>query len=245
MTILEKRQAIITFLKTYVQEKPTVIGLSGGIDSAVVAFLAVTALGKDNVHGYILPSSTNANEDATLATEVATSLGVSYETVSIEPILDAFKTSLEGLTTQHAIGNLKARIRMSILYTKANSIDGMVLGTGNKTECMIGYYTKYGDGGVDLLPIADLYKHEVRALAKELGVPQDIIEKKPTAGLWKGQYDEDEIGMSYDTLDGILETIETNGNTTAFDASNVKRVQQMIEISEHKRHMPPIAKLSS
>jgi len=245
MTILEKRQAIITFLKTYVQEKPTVIGLSGGIDSAVVAFLAVTALGKDNVHGYILPSSTNADEDARFGIEVATELGFSYETISIEPILTAYKMALLNMTTHHAIGNLKARIRMSILYAEANSLGGIVLGTGNKTECMIGYYTKYGDGGVDLLPIADLYKHEVRAMAKELCVPQNIIDKKPTAGLWEGQYDEDEIGMNYDTLDAILEAIEMNGDLSHFDTDNVQRVQHMIEISEHKRHMPPIAKLSS
>ncbi|PIR75554.1 MAG: NAD(+) synthetase [Candidatus Magasanikbacteria bacterium CG_4_9_14_0_2_um_filter_42_11] len=243
MTILHKKEAILTFLRIQVKDKPVVIGLSGGIDSAVVAYLAVETLGKDNVHGFILPSSTNADEDATLATKVATSLGVSYETVSIEPILDAFKTSLHELTTDHAIGNLKARIRMSILYTKANSIGGIVLGTGNKTECMIGYYTKYGDGGVDLLPIADLYKHDVRALAKELGVPQDIIEKKPTAGLWEGQYDEDEIGMSYDTLDAILEAIETNGDMSSFESEKVTRVQHMIEISEHKRHMPPACSL--
>jgi len=240
MTIAEKKDVILSFLKKNVQGKPVVIGLSGGIDSAVIAYLAVEALGKDNVHGYILPSSTNADEDARLATEVATSLGVSYETVSIEPILNTFKTSLSDLTTDHAIGNLKARIRMSILYAKANSIGSIVLGTGNKTECMIGYYTKYGDGGVDILPIADLYKHEVRGLAKELGVPQDIIEKKPTAGLWEGQYDEDEIGMNYDRLDAILEAIETNKDLSEFDASNVTRVQHLIEISEHKRHMPPV-----
>ncbi len=132
---------------------------------------------------------------------------------------------------------------MSILYTKANNIGGLVLGTGNKTECMIGYYTKYGDGGVDILPIADLYKHDVRALAKELGVPQKIIDKKPTAGLWEGQYDEDEIGMSYDMLDGILEAIDTNGDLSLFESEKVERVQKMINISEHKRHMPPVARL--
>ncbi|HBB38450.1 MAG: NH(3)-dependent NAD(+) synthetase [Candidatus Magasanikbacteria bacterium GW2011_GWD2_43_18] len=241
MTILDKKAAIIDFLQTYVQDKQVVLGLSGGIDSATVAFLAVAALGADKIHGFILPSSTNAEEDARLATEVATSLGVSYETVSIEPLLDAFKQALPEVTTQHAIGNLKARIRMSILYTKANSIGGIVLGTGNKTECMIGYYTKYGDGGVDLLPIANLYKHEVRALAKELGVPQEIIEKKPTAGLWEGQYDEDEIGMSYDVLDSMLDAIETKHDLSAFESEKVARVQHMIKISEHKRHMPPVA----
>ncbi|EKD67022.1 MAG: hypothetical protein ACD_48C00631G0001 [uncultured bacterium] len=243
MTILEKQNTLISFLKHHVQDKQVVIGLSGGIDSTTVAFLAVEALGAEKVHGYILPSSTNADEDARFATEVATSLGISYETVSLEPILDAFKHALPELTTPHVIGNLKARIRMSILYTKANNIGGLVLGTGNKTECMIGYYTKYGDGGVDILPIADLYKHDVRALAKELGVPQKIIDKKPTAGLWEGQYDEDEIGMSYDMLDGILEAIDTNGDLSLFESEKVERVQKMINISEHKRHMPPVARL--
>lgn len=240
MTIEEKRAAIIAFIKSHVGEKEAVIGLSGGIDSATVAYLAVEALGKDRVHGYMLPSSTNADEDAEFGRLVASELGIEHETIDLNPLVESFKKHVSFVESDYTIGNLKARIRMNILYAKANSIGGLVLGTGNKTEAMIGYFTKYGDGGVDILPIGDLYKHDVRALAKALGVPQQIIDKKPTAGLWEGQYDEDEIGMSYEELDEILAQIETNADASHLNQSNVQKVQDMIASSEHKRQLPPV-----
>jgi NAD+ synthase len=243
MTLLEKKTTIVTFIKKYVGKKQAILGLSGGIDSTLVAYLAVEALGRDRVHGLILPSSTNAREDTELAILVAKSLGIVHETIDIDPIVNVFRSQTNFIKNDYTIGNLKARTRMNLLYAKANSIDGIVLGTGNKTEEMIGYFTKYGDGGVDILPIGDLYKHEVRKLATEIGIPKQIIDKKPTAGLWEGQYDEDEIGMNYDTLDQILEAIEKNEDLSVLNQEYVQKVKDMIASSEHKRHMPPVCKL--
>ncbi len=244
MTIAEKQTVIISFIQQHVGDKHAVLGISGGIDSAVVAYLAVEALGKERVHGYSLPSSTNADEDTTLGSLVATELDIAHEVIALDPIVKAFSSQADFIENDYTIGNLKARIRMSLLYAKANSISGLVLGTGNKTEETIGYFTKYGDGGVDILPIGDLYKHEVRALAAELGIPQSIIDKKPTAGLWEGQYDEDEIGMTYENLDAILEAIEKNEDLSSLNQDDVQKVQAMIASSEHKRHLPPVCTFS-
>jgi len=136
------------------------------------------------------------------------------------------------------IGNLKARIRMSFLYGKANKLNALVLGTGNKSEIMVGYFTKYGDGGVDLLPLGDLYKNEVRELAKNLGVPSEIINRPPSAGLWEGQTDEQELGISYEELDEILHAIENDQDLSGFDDDSVELVKKYTRDSEHKRKQP-------
>ena len=130
---------------------------------------------------------------------------------------------------------------MTLLYGKANAIDGLAIGTGNKSELQIGYFTKYGDGGVDLLPIGDLYKYQVYELAKELGVPESIISKAPSAGLFAGQTDEDELGLSYKELDAILEAIEKNSDLSKFDPGTVQHVQQLKAAAQHKLELPPIA----
>ena len=132
---------------------------------------------------------------------------------------------------------------MSILYAKANEINGLVLGTGNKSEIMTGYFTKYGDGGADILPIGDLYKTQVKALAKKLKIPQEIIDRAPTAGLWDGQTDEGEIGITYELLDQILYALEKKKSLSKFPASKVKLVKKMISNSSHKRQLPPICKI--
>lgn len=241
--MLKKEKTIISFLQSHLKDKDAVLGLSGGIDSSVVATLLAKAIPEHAIHGLILPSSSNHDEDALLAVSLAQKLGISYEKINIQPLVDTYKKHAPYIHSEYAIGNLKARIRMNLLYAKANELNGMVVGTGNKTELMIGYFTKYGDGGVDILPIGDLYKKDVYELAMHLDVPQTIIEKTPTAGLWSGQTDEEEIGMSYETLDAILMTLEKNESTASFDSALVEKVKKYIHNSEHKRQKLPVCQV--
>jgi len=242
MKIEQVKQQVITFLKQSVGPKPAILGLSGGIDSTLVAYLATEALGADKIHVLILPSSTNSKEDLDYANLVVKNLNLESSVLNLEPILKAYQQTTDKLfISAKSLGNLKARIRMSLLYGKANELDGIVLGTGNKTELSVGYFTKYGDGGVDLLPIGDLYKTEVRELAKHVGVPQEIIDRAPTAGLWEGQTDEGELGITYEKLDKILMAIEQKENLDNFDKDDVQQVKQRMKNAEHKLKMPQIA----
>ena len=239
------KQSIVAFIKTQAGDKPVVLGLSGGLDSSVVAYLAVGALGADKVYGLILPSSTNTSEDLELAKLIAQNLGLKTYDLRLDPILQSYIQTLPDNLNKQTIGNIKARIRMTLLYAKANELNGLVLGTGNKTEIMTGYFTKHGDGGADLLPIGDLYKTEERELAKYIGIPQEIISRPPTAGLWEGQTDEDELGITYEELDKILIAIQNNRNLDEFKVSDITLVKNLIKNSEHKRELIPIAHLSS
>ena len=278
-------EAITNWLKDRFSESRAsmfVLGLSGGIDSAVVCGLCARAAGPDRVVGVIMPSSSNP-DDAVSATRVADAFGVKSLTVDLTPVSDALLSALpdehasagiavaddadassvaisgdevlvvqddaavspvpvdqanQSTRQQLATANVRPRLRMTSLYYVANLVNGIVVGTGNKSEAMIGYYTKYGDGGVDLLPIIDLYKHEVRAVAREIGVPQSVIDRPPSAGLWQGQTDEDEIGLSYDQLDEALAAIES-GDTAGIDPSALERITAMHRVSEHKRQPIP------
>ena len=216
--------------------KGAVVGLSGGIDSAVTATLCKKSLGA-NVLGVIIPcgSDPHDEEDAILIT---TKLGIMTLTVELD---ETYQTLVAGLSdgTRLANANLKARLRMTILYFLANTLSYLVVGTGNKTELMVGYFTKYGDGGVDILPLGGLYKTQVWELARALNIPERIINKNPTAGLWPGQSDEDELGMSYVELDRTLQAINTRC-TDGISQENIRKVWQWIESSGHKRQRAPV-----
>ncbi len=222
-----------------------VFGLSGGIDSAVVAKLCQMA-SPQRVLGVLLPcySHPQDEEDARL---VASTFGIPVVRVDLGSTFDALTESLttavKGLPKhvdvldikqQMPEANVKPRLRMTALYFIANSLNYLVVGTGNRSELTLGYFTKYGDGGVDLLPIGALLKSEVRELARELGVPDRVIEKPPTAGLWVGQTDEEEMGFSYDTLESYLQ------NASAVQDPIVDRIDRLRKVSEHKRALPPV-----
>ncbi len=217
-----------------------VLGLSGGVDSAVVAFLCVRALGRESVLATIMPEKgVTAEEDVQDAIELARMLGIEYKVIEISDIVKKLIEKL-GKGSKIAEMNLKPRIRMMINYYYANSLNRLVAGTGNKSEISIGYFTKYGDGGVDFQPIGDLYKTEIFEFARFLGVPEKIVRKKPTAGLFVGQTDEGEIGMSYAELDEILRLIEKGLRR---DDEKFLRVLKLVKGSEHKRRLPPIPKV--
>lgn len=213
-----------------------VLGVSGGVDSALVAALTARAL-PGRCLGVLMPCHSQP-EDEELGRLVIRTFGLEPLRVDLSAAYDAMLESLPP-GDQLARANLKPRLRMATLYYLANVRNYLVVGSGNKSELMVGYFTKYGDGGVDILPIAGLYKHQVRALARAVGVPQAIVERPPTAGLWPGQTDEGEMGITYDELDAILAALEA-GNADRFDAKKVKQVRRMHARSEHKRYMPPI-----
>ncbi|MBU1598681.1 NAD+ synthase [bacterium] len=213
-----------------------VVGISGGIDSATVTALAKKALG-ERVLGLIIPLSSD-EEDIYYANLVIESLGVRAEKIDLTPIYDSLIETL-GKGNRLAQANLKPRLRMLTLYYFANNLNYLVAGGGNKSEIMVGYFTKYGDGGVDILPIGGLLKSEVRELAKELGIPKEIIERTPSAGLWPGQTDEGEMGITYNELDGSISAIEEKRDEEIQPAL-LSKVSALIKISSHKREMPRI-----
>ena len=226
-----------------------VLGLSGGIDSALTARLTRDALGPDRVLGVQLPDSGFPVSLRSETEEYARSLGIRHRLVEIEPIEARYRESLAELADPVALGNIKARIRMSVLYTVARSERKLVAGTGNKSEILLGYFTKYGDGGVDLLPIGDLYKTEVRQLAEELALPEPIRARPPTAGLWEGQTDEAELGFPYEVIDRILHgleqlrTDEEIARRTGVALPRVREVLDRVARNRHKRRPPPIPKI--
>lgn len=211
--------------------KGVVLGMSGGIDSSVVAALAKMACG-DNVLGLIMPCHSNPRSAAD-AQLVARKLGIRTHIADLTAAYDALVSRIphsEGIE----LTNVRPRLRMAALYCAAQAMNYLVAGTSNKTERMIGYFTKWGDGACDIQPIAGLYKHEVYQLARDLDLPEEIIMKPPTADLWEGQTDEKEIGMTYAELDAVLQGIET-GELAGLNPESVNRVRKMIAATEHKR----------
>ena len=215
----------------------TVLGLSGGIDSAVVSGLCAQAVGADKVLGIAMPCYSDPldTEHAKLAAET---WGIEYAEIDLSKIYDEF-IALLPKGNELADANIKPRLRMITLYQQANTLNRLVVGTGNRSELMVGYYTKYGDGGVDILPIGSLLKVQVRELAREMGVPEEVITKPPSAGLWAGQTDEEELGITYEQLDQTLAALES-GDTEDIDPNLLRRVERLIAVSEHKRHLAPV-----
>jgi len=217
--------------------KGVVLGLSGGMDSSVVAVLCHRAFPR-NTLAVIMPCYSN-KEDIKHAQVVAKKFSISTRTVVLDGVFDALlkvlpDDKIEPNVSRLAKANIKARLRMLTLYYFANRLKYMVVGSGNRDELSLGYFTKYGDGGVDIQPLGNMLKGQVRELARFLGIPQPIIEKPPSAGLWEGQTDEEELGLSYDELDRYLASGETVAEVK-------KRVESMIADSEHKRQPPPVA----
>jgi NAD+ synthase len=228
--------------------KGAVVGLSGGIDSAVVGALLVRALGKENVIGILMPASHTPKQDNDDARTLAKDWGIKTFEIGIDQIFSAFEKSLpRGGAGKVAYGNVKARIRMIINYYVANTESMLVAGTGDKSEDMIGFFTKFGDGGVDFLPIAHLYKTQVRELGAHLGLPMRVVSKPSSPQLWRGHRAVDEIPMDYDKLDPVLvclfdEKLSPSevARKTGVDIKVVEDVVRRHSSSAHKRSYPPM-----
>jgi len=217
-----------------------VVGLSGGIDSSVVAALCKRAMG-DNVLGVIMPCG-SGEADAAHAALLADALSVETLTVPLDEALAALKQALPP-GSEMADANIKPRLRMAALYHVAQARGYLVAGTGNRSEILIGYFTKWGDGGVDMEPIGSIYKHEVRELAAQIGIPREIIARPPSAGLWEAQTDEGELGMTYDELDRALAVIEGEADDDSLAPALLEKVRALVAASAHKRAMPEIPDL--
>ena len=245
------RETLVSFIEDTVDDaaaEGATLGLSGGIDSTTTAYLAVEALGSDGLHGLVMPSEVNNPDNMSDAERVAEELDIEYDVIEIQPIAEQFFEAVPSATEDRmAMGNVYVRTRAVLNYFVANAADRIVLGTGNRAEAMTGYFTKYGDQAVDCNPIGGLYKQQVRQLADSLGVPSDLVAQTPTAGMWDGQTDEDELGLDYDTVDAILAlhidgplstaaTLRTLDNVSHYQIS---RVKSLVAGSKHKRSMPP------
>jgi NAD+ synthase len=229
-----------------------VVSVSGGIDSAVTLDLTVKALGVDRVIAVTMPERDVTPEcDIMDVMQHCERLGVTCSTVDITPILHVIHDTLPNydITDRITSGNIRPRIRMTVAYYFANKQRHMVMGTSNKTELLIGFFTKHGDGGVDLMPLADLYKTQLRQLARHLKIPENIVEKPPSPGFYPGHTDEGELGIDYTTLDLILYLWEKGSDASmiaedlGISRNLVEFVMRRVNANEHKRRLPLILRL--
>jgi len=239
------------FIKTYVENSgctSVVLGLSGGVDSAVSAVLCKDALGANNVQCIFLPDKTTSSIDRKHVKLFVKTFRVHCKEIEISPFVESFYHALQQ-KKKMTLANIKPRVRMIFLYEYANETHSLVCGASNKSELLVGYFTKYGDGGVDFQPLGDLYKTQIYQLAKHLKIPAPIIRKPPSAGLWVGQTDEKELRMSYQILDQILYGLELKIDTTEIQRitniskKQIERIRQMRIKSQHKRRTPLIPKI--
>ncbi|HET7152487.1 MAG TPA: NAD+ synthase [Candidatus Kapabacteria bacterium] len=227
-----------------------VIGLSGGIDSAVSAFLAAEALGKENVYCVMMPYRTSSPDSLKDAQEVVKKLGVHSEVVEITPMVEPLFEKFPDMDNVRK-GNIMARERMIVLYDVSAREHALVIGTGNKTESLLGYTTIFGDNACAVNPVGDLYKTQLRQLAAFMGVPEKIIKKAPSADLWVGQTDEGEIGITYETADEILYLMVDERRTQkeiveqGYDQDLVKKIARIVRVNQFKRRPPVIGKIST
>jgi NAD+ synthase len=226
-----------------------VIGVSGGVDSAVSASLTAGALGKENTIGVIMPYKSSSPKSVEDARVVIDRLGIRSELVDISGMVDAYCDARK-VTDRVQRGNVMSRARMIVLYDISAKEKALVVGTSNKTEIMVGYGTLFGDTASAINPIGDLYKTQVWQLARELGVPQNVIDKTPTADLWEGQSDEEELGLTYDRLDSFLYYLvderrnEEELRALGFESDFIDRIRGLIQKNQFKRRPPLIAKVS-
>jgi NAD+ synthase len=247
------RQILVEFLRTEIQRagfRRGVIGLSGGVDSALACYLAAEALGPENVLAVRMPYKSSAPESYAHAELVVRATGVQERTLPVTPMADALFELVPDAGSIRR-GNVFARLRMILLYDQSAEFQGLVIGTGNKTEILLGYTTLYGDSACALNPLGDLYKTQLRQLARAVGVPEVILAKSPSADLWSGQTDEGELGFTYEQVDRLL-VLLVDGRYSpqacverGFSAAFVEQVLERVRRNQYKRLPPPIAKLSN
>ncbi len=249
-------EVITAFIRSQAEQtgfQRLVVGLSGGVDSATVAFLAARAIGADNLLAVRMPYRTSSPDSEADAMRVVTALGCRTELVEITPMVEPMLALISG-ADEGALrvrrGNVMARQRMIVLYDRSAAFDALVVGTSNKTEALLGYGTLHGDMASAIAPIGDLYKSQLRAVAGALGVPEEILAKPPSADLWPDQTDEAELGASYDDLDRILFALVDRRWSVdrcvaaGMDAKLVAWVRERVARNEFKRQTPPVAKVS-
>jgi NAD+ synthase len=249
-------EVIVDFIRRQLEQAGfarLVVGLSGGVDSATVGFLAARAIGPDNLLAVRMPYATSSEASETDAMRVVSALGCRTERVEITPMVEpmlALITDDDPTARNVRRGNVMARQRMIVLYDRSAAFDALVIGTSNKTEALLGYGTLHGDMAAALAPIGDLYKTQLRAVARELGVPAEVVAKPPSADLWPGQTDEGELGRSYDLLDRALYALVDRRWTVdrceraGLPRDLVEWVERRVARMEFKRQLAPVAKLS-
>jgi len=248
LDLAAESERIVSFIRSYVKSSGmhnVIIGLSGGVDSAVSAALAVKALGKEHVYGIMLPWKNSNPDSYNDALTLARQLGIQHERIEITPMVEPYFEIYEHDADNLRLGNWMARTRMCVLYDLSAKYKGLVLGTSNRTELLVGYFTQFGDGACAFEPIGHLYKTEVWHLAEIFSIPEQIIRKAPTADLWANQTDESELGLKYSLLDLILYRLTQDNKTprdlidSGIPTEKVQRAVDLMSRTEYKRQLPP------